>query len=156
MSQIDIYTKVSIVYRMGGFESANRVHTGPNRQRMSQDMLVTAPLQMHAHTGSHKDDKKCAHVTSQEPPRRNQRIPHPTPPHTRAVGACMASIHPQNKPWSSLEHTLHISTTDATLAVARTATATSDLRFRARFRMLSNSRRADAQNEPWFSSWFHV
>jgi len=145
-----------MAYRMGEFGRTIRALNGPNRRMIDRNMLVISPLQMHAHTGSHEDDKKCAHVTSQEPPRRNQRIPHPTPPHTRAVGACMASIHPQNKPWSSLEHTLHISTTDATLAVARTATATSDLRFRARFRMLSNSRRADAQNEPWFSSWFHV
>ena len=112
MSQIAIYTKVSIVYRMGGFGCAIGALYGSNRRRIGRNMLVARPLQMHAHMRSHMDDGKCAHVTSQEPPRRNQRISHPTPPHTRPVGACMASIHHQKKPWSSLEPTLNMSSTD--------------------------------------------
>ena len=66
-----------MAYRMGEFGRTIRALNGPNRRMIDRNMLVISPLQMHAHTGSHEDDKKCAHVTSQEPPHRNQRIPHP-------------------------------------------------------------------------------
>ena len=100
-----------MAYRMGEFGRTIRALTGPNRRMIDRNMLVTSPLQMHAHTGSHKDDRKCAHVTSQEPPRRYQRIPHPTPPHTRPVAANTATIHAHGELWPSLTLQLQMCST---------------------------------------------
>ena len=96
---------------MGGFGCAIGALYGSNRRRIGRNMLVARPLQMYAHMRSHMDDGKCAHVTSQEPPRRNQRISHPTPPHTRPVAANTATIHAHGELWPSLTLQLQMCST---------------------------------------------